>query len=307
MSEKQQILVVVEPENHPDTVVQRAAQIARLGGHDLTLLWCDPDIGPLDTPFLVSNEARDIAAQIRDAQKKMVSELARSVSGPDLSATGAVLDERPIAEGILRNVQELNPAFVFKGTQYHAAAERSIFVDTDWQLMRSCPCPLWLVKPVDLASNPVIVAAVDPMHTHDKPASLDQRIVQYAKSIAALTDGDVHLFHAYQPLSAIGTAANRTFKPIRLSGEDIRREIREEHQQLLDELADACELDQQHRHQQAGVPRELIPAFTRSIGAQLVVMGVQARWGLKRSVIGSTAERVLDHLPCDTLLISNDD
>jgi nucleotide-binding universal stress UspA family protein len=32
-------------------------------------------------------------------------------------------------------------------------------------------------------------------------------------------------------------------------------------------------------------------------------MGALARWGLKRAVIGSTAERVLDQLPCDILLV----
>jgi nucleotide-binding universal stress UspA family protein len=32
-------------------------------------------------------------------------------------------------------------------------------------------------------------------------------------------------------------------------------------------------------------------------------MGALARWGLKRMVIGSTAEKVLDHLPCDILIV----
>ena len=32
-------------------------------------------------------------------------------------------------------------------------------------------------------------------------------------------------------------------------------------------------------------------------------MGVVARSGLKRLLIGNTAERVLDHLPCDLLVI----
>jgi len=32
-------------------------------------------------------------------------------------------------------------------------------------------------------------------------------------------------------------------------------------------------------------------------------MGALARSGLKRLLIGNTAERVLDHLPCDLLVI----
>ena len=32
-------------------------------------------------------------------------------------------------------------------------------------------------------------------------------------------------------------------------------------------------------------------------------MGALARWGVKRMLIGSTAERVIDHLPCDVLIV----
>jgi universal stress protein E len=38
-------------------------------------------------------------------------------------------------------------------------------------------------------------------------------------------------------------------------------------------------------------------------GADFVVMGAIARRGLKRLFIGSTAERVLDRLPCDLVII----
>jgi universal stress protein E len=307
MSTKSEILVVVEPDNHPEIVAARAAWIAGLRGCDLTLLWCDSDIGPLDSAFLVSNEARDIADQIGFAQHQMVEEIADSIRSEQLAVCTSVVNDRPIGEAILQLVQEQKPEFVVKGTQYHRAAERSIFVDTDWQLMRGCTCPLWLVKPVEFSDQPVIVAAVDPVHSHDKPASLDKRIVEYSKSIADQAGGDLHLFHAYQPMSAIGAAANRTFKPVKISIEETVGELREEHQKKLNEFSDSCNIDKKHSHQQAGVPRELIPAFAREMAADLVVMGVQARWGLKRAIIGSTAERVLDHLPCDILLICNED
>ena len=43
--------------------------------------------------------------------------------------------------------------------------------------------------------------------------------------------------------------------------------------------------------------------FVRTHKVGLVVMGALARWSLKRAVIGSTAERVLDSLPCDVLIV----
>jgi universal stress protein E len=197
----------------------------------------------------------------------------------------------------------MNPRYIVKGTQYHTTAERSIFVDTDWQLIRSCPYPLWLVKPHEIREKPVIVAAVDPTHSHDKPGALDQVIIDSANTIAGASGGEVHLLHTYHRLIGVGREATRTFKPIELPVEELSRKVQEEHRKLLDALARENDIDDEHVHQLPGDTREILPMFARTHGADLVVMGALARWGLKRAIIGSTAERVLDHLPCDILIV----
>lgn len=306
MNNRDQVLVIVEPDKHPEQVLTRAAWIAALDGVGVTLVWCDPDIGAIGTPFFVSNEARDIGDRILGAQKVIIDELAVPVRDKGLSVATRVLQERPIADGILRLVEELNPAYVVKGTEFHAAADRSIFVDTDWQLMRYCPCPLWLVKSTALKEQPVIVAAVDPAHSHDKPAALDQAIVAQAKGIAGKSGGEVHLLHSYDKMAGIGAAAMRTFKPVRIAMDDIGQEMSAEHLAKLVNLASSNEIDSENMHQVQGAAREAIPMFARKLDADVVVMGALARWGVKRAIIGSTAERVLDQLPCDILIVRPD-
>lgn len=304
MSNDNQILAVIEPDNHPHGVVQRAVWLATLTGCDLTLLLCDNDIGSLGDVFYVSNEAKEIGARIRSAQEEMIEELA-AASRDGVNINTEVLEERPIADGIMHHVREMEPRFVVKGTQFHSVAERSIFVDTDWQLMRSCPLPLWLVKPNDIGSSLRIVASVDPTHSHDKPAALDQIIVDHAKDLAEKTGGEVHLVHTYQRLAGVGAAATKTFKPIRLPIDELDEKIKKEHREKLDALAEANGVDAEHTHQLPGATREVLPMFARAHKIDLVIMGALARWGLKRMVIGSTAERVLDHLPCDILIVRN--
>lgn len=303
MSENEKILVIVEPDNHPQGVVERASWLAELNNCDLHLVLCDPDVGALSTGIFLSNETRDLAQQIRTAQKEMIDDIALDARGRGINVSTDVLEERPVADAILQIALDMHPRYVVKGTEYHSIAERAIFVDTDWQLIRTCPFPLWLVKPHELTKQPVVVAAVDPVHSHDKPAALDQLIVKTAKAITGPVDGEVHLLHTYQRIAGIGREATKTFKPIRLPIDELSKKIQAEHREQLDALAAANDIDADHTHQLPGSTRDLLPTFARTHGADVVVMGALARWGLRRMIIGSTAEKVLDHLPCDILIV----
>ena len=50
-------------------------------------------------------------------------------------------------------------------------------------------------------------------------------------------------------------------------------------------------------------PEDAIPDVAAKIGSAIVVMGAVSRSGLKRAFIGNTAERILDRLPCDVLVV----
>ena len=115
--------------------------------------------------------------------------------------------------------------------------------------------------------------------------------------------GEVELIHTYMRLSAISKAATRAVRPVRLPVDEIDQRIKKEHREALEALAAANGVGAGHIHQLPGRTHEILPTFVRANGIDLVVMGALARWGIKRMVIGSTAERVLDHLPCDVLIV----
>ena len=303
MSNRDKILAIIEPDMHPSEVVARATWLAKLADCDLELLLCDPDIGALREGFFVSNEARDIAEKIRTAQNDIIEDLAKPARDAGLNVTTAVLEERPVADGVLHRAVDMNPRFVLKGTHYHSSAERSIFVDSDWQLIRTCPFPLWLVKQHEIREKPVIIAAVDPTHSHDKPAALDEVIIDAAQTIAGASGGELHLLHTYHRLVGVGREATRTFKPIELPIDKLSMKIQAEHRERLNGLAAASHIDAEHTHQLPGDTKEILPIFARTHSADLVFMGALARWGLKRAILGSTAEKVLDHLHCDILIV----
>ncbi len=307
MTDSHTILVVVETDIDPQPVVARTGWLASVTNSKVVLLLCDTDANTLAQSFILTSEAKDIATTIRRAQRELLDDLTRPLRESGVTVTAEVLEERPIADAVVQRALELNPWLVVKGTQYHSQAKRAVFVDTDWQLIRSCPYALWLVKPHEIAKTPVIVAAVDPAHRDDKSASLDQKIIENAMDVAGKSDGQVLLLHAFEALTGIGAEATRTFKPIRLPANEISDNLKRRRRQKLDALAKANGIDSVYTHLVEGNPRDALPFFARERKADLVVMGAIARWGLARKIIGNTAEKVLDDLPCDILIVRLDD
>ncbi len=56
-------------------------------------------------------------------------------------------------------------------------------------------------------------------------------------------------------------------------------------------------------HLRRGVPAQVIVQAARELQASLAVLGAISRSRLQQAFIGSTAERVLEELSCDVLIV----
>ncbi len=293
------VLAIIELDRFPQEVANRAAWIAELYGYDLELALNDPTLGFLRKTFMISAEAQHIRETVKEAQAQELEALETALKERGVSVTTRVLHDRNASDAIIERAVELDAAFVFKGTAYHSPAERARFTFTDWQLLHHLDYPLWLVKPHEWKEQPVLLAAVDPLHVHDKEGVLDQAVVEAGKSLAAKCDGELHLLHTYQELDAIGSYTKLKFNPKKVPLQDIEQRWQDEHRRHLDSLAARNEIDPEAIHMLPGRPNEVLPAFARQQGADLVIMGTMAIPGHKRHFVHSTAEQVIDHLPCD--------
>ena len=299
----QTVLCVVEFDNYPEQVVARAAWMAKAKNCDLRLLVSDPVTDFLGDAYAYLIESQLIADSIRNSQKDAMDRLAQSAEDMGLNVSVETSNERRVSRMVAEAADACKPMFVFKGTHYHSPLERATFGDVDWQLIREMQYPLWFVKPTAWHDKPLIVAAVDPVHAHDKPANLDKRIVKMAQEIAEGTGGSLQLLHTYMTLEEIGSKAMWAFKPEKIQVDEINANMREEHRRAVNILAEVCKVPADAVHVLPGRPHELLPTFVLSNKASLVVMGALQRSGIKERIIGSTAARVLDHLPCDVLIV----
>jgi len=287
MTKTDSILVVIDPSADKHPALERGMSLARHRGMRVDLFICDYQPQLVGTTFLDSGKLQRAKEQVVDAHVERLNGLAQKYIDEGIDVSIKAAWDRPLYEGIIRQALESDARFVIKDTHYHSAISRALFTNTDWHLIQSCAAPLWLVKPEVEFDRPTIVAAVDPIHEHDKTAALDQRILSEAFEIAGQLDGAVEVFHAFNPFEI----------------PDDPEHAEKTHSEALTSLTDRFQLGPEHVHLLAGSATDVLPHFVRDQAAALIVMGAVSRSRVEHAIIGSTAENVLDQLPCDVLVI----
>ena len=306
MKELKKILAVVDPTVVDQPAARRAAWLAKNSKAELELLVCYYN-EYLSGDRLFDSPSLDKARHdIIEGHEKHLEKYAEPLRSSGLVVKTSAIWDHPLYEGIVRHAIANDSDLIVKDTHHHSAVTRALLTNTDWNLIRTCPMPLWLVKPTKLADKPVFVAAIDPMHQNDKPAALDDEILHVAKGIANTVDGEVHAFHAYDPRIAVATATANAYIPVSLPFDEIEKQMHEDHEKRFIEITNFHEIDKKNAHLVAGLTHEELPAIAEKLDAAVVVMGAVARNRWKRLFIGATAERTLEDLPCDLLIIKPD-
>ena len=296
-----QILVIVDPTASEHPAIAKAALLAEKFGARIELFVCDT----------TSTRETRLAAHVRARpgepfpinSKALLETLAAPLRSRGLDVTTECAHADVLHVGLIDRTRRTNADLVVKDTHHHSLAQRTFLTNTDWQLIRGCPVPLLLTKETKWATVPRIFAAVDPGHVNDKPEMLDHWIVEHASLLAQRLEGELHVVHVYLPMAIVGTAVAgnpplaAAVPAADLAAEELNR------RKLLDALLSEYQLGADRIHLEVGGPAQVLPRAAESLHADVLTVGAIARSGLKRIFIGSTAEDVLERLPCDALIV----
>jgi universal stress protein E len=303
------ILAVVDPTVETQAAVLKAARLARASGATLELFICDFDPALSGRPFADIEPVRMLREEFLDERCEYLEDLADELRAGGLNVETHAHWDNPLHRGILARIRESAPDLVVKDTHFHSLLRRTLFTNTDWNLIRASPAPLLLVKSPDWPARPRLLAAIDPGHLADKPAALDHDILDYAALLARLIDGEIHAVHAFFPAALLALATGMAGLP--LGGESAVDEIvsveRRRITEAVSKLTAAHALSADHVHLLQGSAVEVLPRAVIDQRADLVLMGAVSRNRLEELFIGSTAERVLDRLPADVLVVKAPD
>ncbi|WP_129645761.1 universal stress protein [Peristeroidobacter agariperforans] len=303
MNPIQNILVIVDPTAQQQPAVAKGAILAKQLAARLDLFVCE------------TKAARDLRlgrhlrlspqAPFEEKLIPWLESLAEPLRREGIEVTTEVVSADPLHAELVERVKHTCAELVIKDTHHHSIAQRTFLTNTDWELIRSCPVPLLLVKATPWSTAHRIGAALDPGHMDDKPRLLDRCILQEAARFAAALGGEVHPIHAYIPAAMIA-AATMSVPPIVI---DIPAEaLEEERKSKLKELTAITSdyrFPEKNIHLETGGVVEVLCRLARDCGIDIMAMGALSRRGVRRILIGGTAEDVLEQLPCDLLVVKS--
>ncbi len=191
-----------------------------------------------------------------------------------------------------------------------------LFGSDDMNLLRECPCPVWLVKPQAEKSYRCILAAVDVVDAYPPTELksrhvLNQRVLEMAASLALSDFAELHVVVAWDTIgeNVMRGAFMRTPEvEITAYVEQVRRRYATSLDELMRGVTrkmghDVAEYLNPRIHLVKGWARKEIPALAKQLAADVIVMGTVARTGVPGFIMGNTAEMILNQIDCSVLAI----
>jgi universal stress protein E len=294
------LVAVKDPTATSLPALGKAARLAKAFGARLELFHAITETVLTETYFYEPEEYERIRRDARAQYRARLEALAEPLRKQGLTV-GVHSDwDYPTHEAIVRHARKHKCGLIVAECHQGRRLAPWLLHLTDWELLRTSPIPVLLVRSGATWQDLNVLAAIDPTHRFAKPAKLDARILSTATDFASALKGTLHVVHSYVPVPAgaipMAGASSAVIQQIAQGAEARAKEA-------LQKAVAAYDIPQRRLHLVQGAPVDAIPAVTRKLQCGLVVMGAISRSGIKRVFIGNTAEQLLAALLCDVLVV----
>jgi nucleotide-binding universal stress UspA family protein len=289
------VLVDVDAVASEQPAMTHATSLAVRCGARLKIVDVLPFVPPSARHFVTT----DLEQELVEHRTERLRSLAAGVRSVEVDT--ALLRGRP-ATALVQEVLAAGHGLLVRSHDRDLAEPPRQYGAVDMELLRSCPCPVWLIGRRSGPHTPWrVAAAIDPNPAEATEQRLNETVLDWALLLKDVSDAEVTLLHAWAPFAASVLRSRvpedefvEYIEATRRTAEDAMQTFAKAHADRLEGVS--LQLVQ-------GEPERAILHFIDKNGIDLVVMGTVARSGIRGLVIGNTAERVLRRLRGSVLAV----
>lgn len=259
-----QLLLVVDQQDHEMRAVYRARLISDRLQCPLSILW------------------------LGDNAEK-AEQLAQQFETDGINTTWQLCKPKKMLKKLEKLWQEQHFGLLIKSCD---TGHRGFMTSRDGQILRDLPCPVLLVNRDELWHEGGVMAAVNPLAEDSHQQHLNRGLLEVAAEIARVTDARLTAAVAC-PSAMMGAETGMQSEAL----------IQSRAAEAMIELLQRLGIEGVELAVGEGPAEHWIPTAAKQLQAHLVVIGTRARGGIRGALIGNTAERILQRLDADILVM----
>jgi universal stress protein E len=286
MSIYKNLFVVIDPTSEKQPALHRAAELSRLGKARITAF---SSVYKAVEEMTEANSRRSGKREFLKEWESRLKVMLAPYKESGLKISSDVYWTADWYAAVSRAAMRADADLVIKSTFRHGKLQRLLHSTSDFTIMRHSPSPVLLVREAKHSTGKLILAALDLESTDEGHIGLNNSVMKHARELSEFTGLPLHVIAA--------TSRKPDLRHV-LSG------VEEQDGGVEATLAHAFGVEPANFHIVKGAAKNVIPAQAELLRAQVVVVGVSARSGVKGVMVGTTAKKVLDKLDCDVLAVN---
>ncbi len=273
------ILVIAERCGSDLPLLKKAVELARRFGSQIELYTCDVEnAADLCRAYDTAGVEKEWLERVFEGRGYLET-LRKSVFAPDVQIFVDAMCDNRFHSAIARKVAACRPDLVMKCASKAHPTRRFTLDSVDWELMRSCPVTLLLMRGREWKDPPRFAAMVD---VDERDSGLANVIMRTSDYLALGCHAELHVVYSERDSSDPQSA--------RRAGE-------------LDRLSREYRVGKDQVHVLSGEPDKTLPAFAASMGCDVIAMGALTHRKGLTSLVGRLTGGFVEALNCDFLLV----
>ena len=307
MKRFRKLLAVINGGPGDDHVTHRAISLAKANKAQLMFCATHEMAPPVQGILMRSGPYKELDRLVRKEQQSNLKEAVAKARAVGQPARSRLIEGKAFLSIIHEVLRDSRDLVIYPDDNVPSFRSR-LFGSTATHLLRKCPCPVWVLKPMKARSRQKsfkrVLAAVNAATRNPVEVALNTKILELATSLAKQEGAEIHAMHCWSVIGEsllAGPRGSLTEDEMKAYRKTTRQRNHAAANQLFARfLKEGHEI---RKHILKGEPDMLIPEMSEKLAADVVVMGTVARTGLDGVLIGNTSENVLQQIGRSVLAV----